>query len=74
MAYIISKSNLPAAPSEIAKVDSMEAARAFFERKCEAFTCDPELIFEIDPDGHDAADVAIIAALSMEVYTVEAAA
>lgn len=57
--------------TKVCRVDSLEAARRYFERLCDERSSDPELDFEVDPDGHDAADVAVIGRFSIDLYTVE---
>lgn len=73
MTYTIFDNTVTGSPMPICNVDSMEAAEAWARDKAEKMPCDPEVFFELDEDGKDAADIVIFTASQALTYTVEAA-
>lgn len=66
MAYRISMNLSPYARELVAIVPTIEAAEAKLR------TMGDVIMFERDPDGHDAADAAVLLGCALEVFAIEA--
>lgn len=71
MTYMIAENRGTLRPVEKCRVSDMTAAEAWAYDYASRFPDDPEVIFEVDPDGHDAADIAILRSTQILLFTVE---
>lgn len=71
MTYQIAESRLPSASRPLAKADSLEAAEAWVRDYASRLRDDPEVFFDLDEDGHDAADACIMGTTTCLVLTIE---